>query len=585
MRLSLRPIHQPFLLLPILFALACGEGESEPIAPGGEGGGAPPACDVNETRACVCTDGRSGAQSCEGAAFGLCVCEGGGGGTGGGDPGPCASSVDCTTAAAPVCAPSGRCVECTTNEHCGADAFCELSRCLPLAAGGSGGGGSGGGGPTLEPLAFTVTFPFLIEAYGERLFPSYLAHLAGDATSWRPLELACISIANPNPEAVQLRLEVSLDGYSSPASRLVTARAGRSTLECLTPTFDLTALYSLRSRTNANVQVRAEAAGSGATLFDEGTPVPLSPGSNVFWSTDAGAFYDSVAALVMPDNADVTRMYSDANAWSFLGGFGVGGYRKERDYVELPPQSTTIAVNDIWQDWFYLDEGEPMSISADSIVGGADADLDFYVFTSTEFDKWMTGANASAVVIERDALSGTQLFVPAGPGDWYVFVAWNTNDNILSRDFTWTREATNAELISDYLAAFFQVLYAEGINYISVPGTFFDAAQRVQWPEEMLRTGGGNCIDGAVLFSSLAELAGLEPAIVVVPGHAYMGVWSRPAEYGDARAFWPIETTMVEAGDPWQALSRGSEEFYTDTIDAFIDVRTMRTAGLRPIPR
>lgn len=66
--------------------------------------------------------------------------------------------------------------------------------------------------------------------------------------------------------------------------------------------------------------------------------------------------------------------------------------------------------------------------------------------------------------------------------------------------------------------------------------------QRVRLPSESLSDKQANCIDGTALFASLLEAISMSPAIVVVPGHAFVAwePWSDKA--GDWRF---LETTMI----------------------------------------
>lgn len=65
--------------------------------------------------------------------------------------------------------------------------------------------------------------------------------------------------------------------------------------------------------------------------------------------------------------------------------------------------------------------------------------------------------------------------------------------------------------------------------------------QRVRLPRECLSEHQANCIDGTLLFASLLEAASLHPAIVVVPGHAFVA-WERSPDSGR----WEyLETTMI----------------------------------------
>lgn len=77
--------------------------------------------------------------------------------------------------------------------------------------------------------------------------------------------------------------------------------------------------------------------------------------------------------------------------------------------------------------------------------------------------------------------------------------------------------------------------------------------QRVRLPRESLKDQEANCIDGTVLFASLLEGISLNPAIVVVPGHALVA-WESWKESG----LWEyLETTMIVSHSFEQACSSG----------------------------
>jgi|GEM_PF-1641365 len=82
--------------------------------------------------------------------------------------------------------------------------------------------------------------------------------------------------------------------------------------------------------------------------------------------------------------------------------------------------------------------------------------------------------------------------------------------------------------------------------------------QRVRLPAESLAAGGSaNCIDGTALFASLLELAALDPLIVVVPGHAFVGwrTWRGVERYEF------LETTMIGTSDFGAALQAGQAQY------------------------
>ena len=65
--------------------------------------------------------------------------------------------------------------------------------------------------------------------------------------------------------------------------------------------------------------------------------------------------------------------------------------------------------------------------------------------------------------------------------------------------------------------------------------------QRVRLPRESLEEKQANCIDGTLLFASLLEAVSLNPAIIIIPGHAFVG-WEKTQNSGT----WDyLETTMI----------------------------------------
>ena len=81
------------------------------------------------------------------------------------------------------------------------------------------------------------------------------------------------------------------------------------------------------------------------------------------------------------------------------------------------------------------------------------------------------------------------------------------------------------------------------------------SSQRIRTPSESLEHGQANCIDGTVLYASLLEAASLNPAIVLIPGHAFVGyeTWKDSGEWRY------LETTMTGSGTFEQASEAGDK--------------------------
>jgi len=99
--------------------------------------------------------------------------------------------------------------------------------------------------------------------------------------------------------------------------------------------------------------------------------------------------------------------------------------------------------------------------------------------------------------------------------------------------------------VASEVRAVYEALAESGVAYVNSIIDFTPEVgmnnQRVRLPRESLSDRSANCIDGTVLFASLLEGISLNPAIVIVPGHAFVA-W----ETGKNNNKWRfLETTMV----------------------------------------
>ena len=75
--------------------------------------------------------------------------------------------------------------------------------------------------------------------------------------------------------------------------------------------------------------------------------------------------------------------------------------------------------------------------------------------------------------------------------------------------------------------AIYNAIKRSGLSYVKSSTTFgrnLNVTQRVRMPKESLNHSSANCIDASVMFASLFENLGMDPVVVLVPGHAYVGV-------------------------------------------------------------
>jgi hypothetical protein len=133
--------------------------------------------------------------------------------------------------------------------------------------------------------------------------------------------------------------------------------------------------------------------------------------------------------------------------------------------------------------------------------------------------------------------------------------------------------------------AIYEALQKSGLSYVKSSTTFgsnTNVSQRVRMPRESIETASANCIDGAVMFSSLFENLGMDPLVVLVPGHAYVGV--RVARGSQHYLFIDSALTgRVSFEAAVQAAETGLAKYDGLQITR-IPIDQARSAGIYPMP-
>ena len=113
-------------------------------------------------------------------------------------------------------------------------------------------------------------------------------------------------------------------------------------------------------------------------------------------------------------------------------------------------------------------------------------------------------------------------------------------------------------------------------------GNFPGETQRVRLPRETLELSNANCIDVSVAFASAMENIGLQPVIIIVPGHAFTGV--RLAK--DSPQILYLDLTVLPAGSFNQAIARAYAWMKkTPAAEVLtVDVGAARSLGVYPMP-
>lgn len=151
---------------------------------------------------------------------------------------------------------------------------------------------------------------------------------------------------------------------------------------------------------------------------------------------------------------------------------------------------------------------------------------------------------------------------------------------------TWRTNGVQEKTTYLQAKAIYQTVQREGLSYVKSSSTFgaranSDITERVRMPRESLRQLSANCIDGVVLYASLFENLGMEPVVVLIPGHAYVAVRLSP----DSENYLYLETALTGRASfeaAVESAKRGMQKHGpSDTIR--ISVTKARGAGIYPL--
>lgn len=142
--------------------------------------------------------------------------------------------------------------------------------------------------------------------------------------------------------------------------------------------------------------------------------------------------------------------------------------------------------------------------------------------------------------------------------------------------------------VQDRLEAIWNsIAYDYQVTYVSTTVSFAPGAQqRIRLPGEVLEQRSGNCIELVLLMASALEAIELQPSIVLIPGHAFLGVkagWDSSNNYF-------VETTMIGQGSLVDAINAGNQEWEATKNHTaaegyhHISIPEARQIGILPMP-
>ena len=149
----------------------------------------------------------------------------------------------------------------------------------------------------------------------------------------------------------------------------------------------------------------------------------------------------------------------------------------------------------------------------------------------------------------------------------------------------WKNQAGQQRETTVEARAIYEAVQSERLSYVKSSLTFgrnLDVTERIRLPHESLAESSANCIDGVVLYASLFENLGMDPEVVLVPGHAYIGV--RVAR--GAQQYLYFDSALTGRADFAAAVRAAAQGMAKVADSKVITVRVddARRAGIFPMP-
>lgn len=153
-------------------------------------------------------------------------------------------------------------------------------------------------------------------------------------------------------------------------------------------------------------------------------------------------------------------------------------------------------------------------------------------------------------------------------------------------------------------AAAYGAMQRENLVYAVPPASFETVGQRVRLADALLEQKLGTCLDLTLAYAACLEAMGLNPLLILQPGHIFAGVWLEEMTFPEAVQDDPalltkrladgvgeltvVECTALTAGrqlDFEAAEAAARQELAEQGVSCIIDVARTRRSGIRPLPQ
>ena len=166
-------------------------------------------------------------------------------------------------------------------------------------------------------------------------------------------------------------------------------------------------------------------------------------------------------------------------------------------------------------------------------------------------------------------------------------------------------QSLNPDRVKKQMGAIFEAIASIGIVYCTPPASFENEGQRIRMCDTIFTQKLATCVDMAILYASCIEAIGLNPLLIVINGHAFVGAWLIDDTFADSinddisllkkriaqgiNEIALVEATFMNAGQ-LQSFDKASYSanfklIKEDDFILFIDVKRARLSGIKPLPQ
>lgn len=165
-------------------------------------------------------------------------------------------------------------------------------------------------------------------------------------------------------------------------------------------------------------------------------------------------------------------------------------------------------------------------------------------------------------------------------------------------------QANDPERVLQMMSAIYSAVQNEGIVYSALPPGYEATGQRLRLLNTIQQEKFGNCIDLSLLFAACLEAIDLNPILILVKGHAFVGCWLQDDKFSevindDKTAITKRLSKGIREMAAFEATSicKGNNLKFSDALNAgeaqlvqqedfllSVDIKRARTLRIRPLP-